>query len=167
MNEKEFDNIWRTLHQSLYLYALSLTRDPQDAEDLVMDAMLKAYLSYDGKENIHAWMYKVLKNRFVDKCRKEKHIVHPEAHILENIADPGEESRRILKTGEERKLWLYRKVYALPQKERDVILLTVNSGLKDKEIAGLIGVSVSNLRVIRHRTIEKLKLQAKEEDEDE
>ena len=69
----------------------------------------------------------------------------------------------LLKQENEQKQWLYQKLYQLPERERNVMILTINSGLKDEEIAELLNLTVSNLRVIRHRVINSLKKMSKEE----
>ena len=162
MEKSELQLIYETFWKALYLYALSLTHHPQEAEDLVQETMIRAYLSYNGKGSIQAWLFRVPKNLFVDGYRKNKHLA--------DAVDPQQEpdfrmdEERILQRMEERKQWLYRKLYTLPQTERDVMILTIASGMNDREIAEILQISVSNLRVIRHRVKEKLKKAAAEED---
>ena len=166
MDKHEFEQIYQKLYQSLYLYALSLTHHPQDAEDLVMETLVKAYLSYGGVGNIQAWMFKVLKNTFIDLFRKNKRIVQVETDFLERLADSGPTFSQKMQD-EEKKLWLYQKIYTLPEREREVILLTLTSGLDDEEIAEMTGISIGNLRVIRHRAKTKLRKMAESEVQNE
>lgn len=69
---------------AMYGMALRLTQDERDAEDLVQDAMVKAYRFFDRFEqgsNIKAWLFKVLVNTFYNSVRKRKNIqrLHTEA----------------------------------------------------------------------------------------
>ena len=162
MEKKELQLIYETFYRSLYLYALSLTHQRQEAEDLVQETMLKAFLSYTGEGNIQAWLFRVLRNLFIDGYRQKKY--RTEAADTQQEPDFHVDEERILQRMEERRQWLYRKLYTLPQTERDVMILTMVSGMSDKEIAELLKISVSNLRVIRHRVKEKLKKAAAEED---
>ena len=60
---------------ALYAMALRLTRDPADAEDLVQDALVKAYRffhRYNEGTNIRAWLFKVMVNLFYNDRRKAK-----------------------------------------------------------------------------------------------
>src|SRR3954466_6737190 len=60
---------------SLYGAGLRLTRNPQDAEDLVQEAYLRAYRGFSGfKEgtNLRAWMYRILTNTFINSYRKRQ-----------------------------------------------------------------------------------------------
>ena len=52
----------------MYNFALRLTTDPVDAEDLVQDTIVKAYRffsSYENGTNAKAWLFRILKNSFI------------------------------------------------------------------------------------------------------
>jgi RNA polymerase sigma-70 factor (ECF subfamily) len=58
---------------ALYRTALRMTRNPQDAEDLVQEAMLRAYRFLDRFEpgtNLRAWLFKILTNTYINRYRK-------------------------------------------------------------------------------------------------
>ena len=60
---------------SLYNTAYRMTRNSEDAEDLVQETYLKAYKYYDKFEegtNLKAWLFKILKNTFINNYRKRK-----------------------------------------------------------------------------------------------
>jgi RNA polymerase sigma-70 factor (ECF subfamily) len=53
--------------------AMRLTRNPSDADDLVQDAVVKAYRFFDSYEqgtNIRAWLLKILSNVFFSKYKR-------------------------------------------------------------------------------------------------
>jgi len=169
MNMKQdiFEEVYRKYQHGLYLFALSLTHHPQDAEDLVEETFLKAYLSYNGKMNIHAWLFKVLKNLFIDEYRKKKKYIHTEENFIENIIDPSIELNKIFHEKEEKRQWMYKKIYQSDPLERNCMILTMTSGMKDQEIAEILQITPEYLRVIRHRVKEKLKKEAEKEFGDE
>lgn len=58
---------------SLYNFALRLTTDQSDAEDLVQDTIVKAFRffnSYEKGTNAKAWLFRILKNSFINNYRK-------------------------------------------------------------------------------------------------
>src|SRR4030095_15570655 len=60
---------------SLYNTAYRMTRSAEDAEDLVQETYLKAYKYYDKFEegtNLKAWLFKILKNNFINSYRKKQ-----------------------------------------------------------------------------------------------
>jgi len=55
--------------------ALMLTNNVEDAKDLVQDTFLRAYRScdrYNLGSNIHGWLFKIMKNIFINNFRKKK-----------------------------------------------------------------------------------------------
>jgi RNA polymerase sigma-70 factor (ECF subfamily) len=60
---------------ALYGTALRMTKDEQEAEDLVQETMLKAHRYFDKYENgtnCKAWLFKIMNNTFINNYRKEQ-----------------------------------------------------------------------------------------------
>jgi RNA polymerase sigma-70 factor (ECF subfamily) len=58
---------------ALYRTALRMTRNPQDAEDLIQETMLRAFRFLDRFErgtNLRAWLFKILTNTYINRYRK-------------------------------------------------------------------------------------------------
>lgn len=58
----------------LYSAALRMTRNPADAEDVLQEALLKAYrgyLTFQSGTNLKAWLYRILTNTFINKYRQK------------------------------------------------------------------------------------------------
>ena len=164
MRNEEFEKIYRLYYRPLMFYALSLVKQKVDAEDLVAETMVRAFLSYNGKSDLRAWLFRVLKNLFIDETRKKKRIVYSEKELLESFADPENIVQRWI--NEEDRKWLYQQIYLLPELERNVMLLTLTSGLKDDQIATQLNLKSEYLRVIRNRAKNKLKEIASKESQD-
>ncbi|MGV0394259.1 sigma-70 family RNA polymerase sigma factor [Corynebacterium riegelii] len=63
------------LLDQLYGGALRMTRNPQDAEDLVQETYLKAYNAFDSFKpgtNLKAWLYRIMTNTYINNYRKMK-----------------------------------------------------------------------------------------------
>jgi RNA polymerase sigma-70 factor (ECF subfamily) len=63
------------LLDSLYGAALRMTRNPADAEDLVQEAMLRAYRAFHTFEpgtNLKAWLFRILTNAYINIYRKRQ-----------------------------------------------------------------------------------------------
>jgi RNA polymerase sigma-70 factor, ECF subfamily len=63
------------LMDQLFSRALRLTRDRQDAEDLVQETMLRAYIgfrSFHTGSNLAAWLYRILHNNWINTYRKQQ-----------------------------------------------------------------------------------------------
>ncbi len=90
-------------HMSQFLkpYALKLTQDAQDANDLIQDTLLKAITNMDKfKEgtNLKAWLYTIMKNTFITRTQSvarrstfvdttdNLHFINSSNHTTENLA---------------------------------------------------------------------------------
>lgn len=153
MRGKSLEIAYEMYYQPLFLYAFSLVKNKEDAEDLVANTFVKALLSYENG-NLKAWLYTVLKNEFYNLYKKRKKLVENNKIEIEWVED----SLNILEEYilEERKCWLYKKIYELEGSEREVMLLSLQSDLNDNIIASLLHISVENVRVIRYRVKKKL-----------
>ena len=83
---------------ALYGTALKLTKDEQDAEDLVQETMLKAYRYFDKYENgtnCKAWLFKIMHNTFINRYRKsqkrKEYLVDDDYRPLQERAEAREE----------------------------------------------------------------------------
>jgi len=71
----DFEAVAMPFVDSLYNTAYRMTRNAQDAEDLVQETYLKAYRYYDKFQegtNFKAWLFKILKNTFINNYRKRQ-----------------------------------------------------------------------------------------------
>jgi RNA polymerase sigma-70 factor, ECF subfamily len=71
---KEFEETALIHLDLLYNTALQMTRNPQDAEDLVQETFVRAYRFFDKFEkgtNCKAWLFKIMQNNFINNYRKK------------------------------------------------------------------------------------------------
>lgn len=72
----------------LYSAAMRMTRNPQDAEDLVQETFAKAFAAfhqYKPGTNLKAWLYRILTNTFINTYRKKQR--EPQKSMSEDIED--------------------------------------------------------------------------------
>lgn len=160
MTNTELELAYQSYYRPLFLFAFSLTQNKEDAEDLVENSFVKAMLSFE-KGHLKSWLYVVLKNEFYNYYKKRKRLIDEGKIEIEHI----QSSLDILEDyiHSDQKRWLYEHIFALEQRERDVMLLSLQSGLDDIDIAELLNLSVENVRVIRFRVKKKLMKLCKEE----
>jgi len=153
MKADELEIVYRKYYQSLFIYAFSLTCNKEDAEDLVANTFVKALLSFE-EGNLKAWLYHVLKNEFYNLYKKRKKLIDEGKIELDIIQD----SSDILKNyiAEEQKRWLYQKIYELPMREKEIMLLSIQSDFSDEIISQIMNLSIDNIRTIRYRVKQKL-----------
>ena len=72
----------------LYSAAMRMTRNPQDAEDLVQETFAKAYAAFHQFRpgtNLKAWLYRILTNTFINSYRKKQR--EPQQSMSEDVED--------------------------------------------------------------------------------
>jgi RNA polymerase sigma-70 factor (ECF subfamily) len=72
----------------LHSAALRMTANRDDANDLVQETYLKAYVSFDQFQNgtnLKAWLYRILTNTFINSYRKKQR--DPSLHRMNEIED--------------------------------------------------------------------------------
>ncbi|MFW5967204.1 MAG: sigma-70 family RNA polymerase sigma factor [Persicimonas sp.] len=145
---------------ALYGTALRMTKDEQDAEDLVQEAMLKAYRYFDKYENgtnCKAWLFKIMTNTFINKYRKSKkrkeYLVDDDYRPLQERAEAPERNP-FVDDFEEDEENLYFKMFGDEVKEaledipvdfRMVVLLADLQDFAYKEIAEIMDCPIGTV----------------------
>lgn len=161
MEHDELRLIYEKYYKTLFLYALSLCGNQQDAEDLVHTAFLKAFLSYESTGSIRYWLSKVLKNEFLNFQKQRARIVDESSFNLEQLS---EESKMLDKfILDEQKRRLFQAIMHLPLIQKNVLMDTIYFNLKDEEIAKVNNISRENVRQIRSRAKKRIMKMLKEE----
>ncbi len=175
-SKKEFDKIFEDEllpHiDALKTFAFHLSPNDADANDLVQEAYLKAYRfidKYEGGTNAKAWLFKILKNAYINEYRK-KSKRPTKVDFQEIISYQGGENSRLpgytdLRNdlfndllGDE----VTHAINALPLDYRTVILLCDVEGFTYEEIAKIIEVPIGTVRsrLFRARNLLKKRLKA-------
>ena len=71
--------------QTLYPFALNLTRNTDDAQDLVQETMLRSLLysnKFSSGTNLKAWLYTIMRNIFINNYRRQtKHRIVSDTNL--------------------------------------------------------------------------------------
>jgi RNA polymerase sigma-70 factor, ECF subfamily len=129
----------------LYSYALVLTRNHAEAEDLVQETYVRAIPAIGRlrpDSNIKAWLFTILRNIWFNQLRKRRsdpQMVQPdmEGGALDNLVNPGKNSYEIY-AGKLEARRVRTAVEQLPLDFREVILLREFEELSYQEIANLL-----------------------------
>ena len=158
--DQERDWFCRVLHEqrtSLYRLALSITRDPADAQEAVAEAVCRAYERYPQlreKEKLPQWLLRITANEARRLCQKRGRTVP-----LEDL--PGEPAAPEQEMGDGA---LWQAVQSLPRDQREAVVLFYYEDLPTEEIARVLGTTPGAVRVRLSRAREKLRSILKEGD---
>lgn len=155
MEQKQWKELCEQYYRPLYLYALSLTKSRQDAEDLLQETFTKACLSYQAGGSLKAWLITVLRNEFLNLQRRRKKELLDDGETVLNHTPACDDPLDDLIREEERRI-LFQAIRQLPTSMKTVLIESVYFQMKDDEIAALHGLTPENVRKIRSRAKKKL-----------
>ena len=142
----------------LLRYAARFTTSEAQARDVVQDTFLKLCQARRSEIETHlaAWLYRVCRNRAFDVRRKEKRVQSlPEASEQRLVSTaPSPDSIIEQKQGRAQILAL---VDLLPPKQREVVVLRFQSGLSYKQISEVTGSTVTNVGVLIHTAVKRIR----------
>ncbi|WPP01490.1 sigma-70 family RNA polymerase sigma factor [Pseudomonas sp. HR96] len=138
----EFDEQLRELLPRLRRFALSLTREPSSADDLVQASLERALTRWDGKHadgDLRAWLFAILYRQFVDQHRRGRRM----ARMLELLT-----GRDDSQPSAERSVLAQSTLAAferLGAEQRAVLYAVSVEGLSYKEVAQMLEVPIGTV----------------------
>ncbi len=157
---------------ALYTFAYHLTYNEEDANDLVQETFLKAFRfidKYDTGTNAKAWLFKILKNAFINEYRKK--TKQPTTVDYEEVINFHEEEDTNYSSYLDLRQEIFQSligdevttaINSLPVDFRTVILLCDVEGFKYDEIAKIVNIPIGTVRSRLHRARNMLKEQLQE-----
>ena len=164
---EEFEAVYRQYFSTVFSYARRLTGDDHLAEELTEEAFfkaLKALKSYDGREDLKAWLCAIAKNTWRSHHRKYQRIAP-----LEGRPEPEDSATppAALLENRDEAFRLHELLHAMSEPYKEVFSLRVFGELPFAQIARLFGKNESWARVTYHRAKQKIYLQMEEQHEPE
>jgi RNA polymerase sigma-70 factor (ECF subfamily) len=138
-----FAELYSLFQKPVYNYLYRLAFNRAMAEDLLQEAFLriwKAAPSWEPAAKVSTWIFRIAHNLFLNEAarRREKSIETPEAEMR---ADPASDlNRRELRSA------VQKAIEALPEGERECLLLSEYNGFKYAEIAEILGIPVGTVK---------------------
>lgn len=160
-NDAAFNRYVLPEMEVLLRVAISITRNPTDAEDLVQETLIRAYKAVDRFDGRYprAWLLTIMRNAQINRVRRKR----PEL-----LRDP-DDSERLIELGspsESPEDLVVDQVFdsavesafdRLPDKFRQVITLVDLDGLSYQEAADVMGVPIGTIMSRLHRARRRIR----------
>ncbi len=152
---KAYEELMRRYQTQLHSIALRYLANHADAEEVVHDVMLKVFIhikKFEKRSSFKTWIYRLTYNESVDKIRSlTKHQTLQDQDI-ETIAA---EQKRHFQSSELKALdeW----IKTLPAVDRSIVVFRVQFELDFKEIAEIVDLNLSTVKMKHIRALEKLR----------
>lgn len=152
-----FQKIVKQFQERVYWQIRRLTKNHQDAEDIMQNVFIKVWNAlpkFKGDSALYTWIYRIAFNEthtFLTKSNKMKSV---------DLDPPLFENKLVIEgsqyTGEEMETILYKAIDSLPEKQQHVFRLKYLDDLKYKEIANLLNMSEGGLKANYHHAVKKI-----------
>jgi RNA polymerase sigma-70 factor (ECF subfamily) len=152
-----FNTLIRKHETRAYQYAFRLTRNPEEAADVVADAFVRifnALHNFKGQSAFTTWMYRILTNCYLDVKKKEKNRVttsleavlqtqegEVERQIEDPSASPYDDTERTV-----RERSIENAVSLLPEYQRAMIVMYHAESMTYEEIAAALDLPVGTVK---------------------
>lgn len=165
-DREEFERTVLQYIDELYGTAVRMTRSRAEADDVVQEAILRAWLFWDRFEtgtNARAWMHRILMNTFINGYRRRRR----EREVLDEVQrDAKPETLAIPEANADDAEGISdeveRALESLPEEFRAVVLLVDMDELTYREVADVLGCPIGTVMSRLHRGRRVLKRRLRE-----
>lgn len=163
MDELTLDALMKRYGQDVWNFAWLLTKNRALADDIAQDVFLQAYRhvsSFRGEASVKTWLLKITRNISVN-YRKSAFVRR--VLLMERVREQ-ESSRSAEHDFMEREAVneVWRRVFELPGKYREALVLHARYGLPLQEIAGILGIPEGTVKSRLFHARKKLERKLKE-----
>lgn len=143
-----FGDIYRRYAGDVFRFAYWACGHRADAEDIVAETFARAFAGRDKlrASSVKGYLLTIARNLAHERRRRQR----PEDELEPTLADPGPDPERNAQLAHETRRTLA-ALSALPETDRDALLLACHEGLALREVAELLGVSLAAIKVRIHR----------------
>ena len=142
VNSHTLEKYFQWMYRPLCLYALNITESYEDSEDIVqqifVELLEKAVVGSLEVGNMKGYLYTVVRNRAVKYVKKDQEKVSVESAMY--LTD-----ENILSISVEEEALVWNWIDALPTERRNIFLMAKQQGMKYKEIAMQLDISVKTV----------------------
>ena len=161
LDRNQFERLFRDYFQPLCKYAIRYTRDLDTAKEIVHNVYVNIWEKRDSikeDQNIRSYLYTAVYSRCLNSIRDSRKTV--ELEDSEEIGQP-ENSQSLLET-EELKARIDASIQSLPDRCRQIFILSRYEELKYSEIAKKLDISVKTVEVQMSKALRLLREYLKE-----
>ena len=150
--EREYAQLVEGHRDELHAHSRRILRSPEDAEDALQEALVKAWRGlpgFEGRSSLRSWLYQIVTNTSLDEIhRRPKRVVPIDlddpasaTHWHTEADGPAAEGHYLTREDFERALVVAMRL--LPPRQRAVLILREALGFSARETAAKLGTSVA------------------------
>jgi len=157
-NPQTFTSVYNTYFERLYVFAMNMIDDQGESEDIVIKAFTKLFerhAHFSALPQIRSFLYITVRHSCLDYLKYAQRLTERQKRfqqmaVLDQDTDNAQIAGEVLAA-------LYASLENLPQESRKVLELIYIDGLKYREVAERLGISLETVKSQRKYAIDKLK----------
>lgn len=157
--EEEITRLFDQLRNPMLRYVLSVGLSPQDGEEVIQEVFLSLFKHLrqgKSRHNLRGWVFRVAHNLALKRrCAQARALLSlADVDVVSRRLDPGPNPEEAL-AAKQRRERLLAVVRALPEQDRCCLHLRAE-GLRYREIAGVLGISLATVSLSLVRSLARL-----------
>ncbi len=162
-DKQTFEQCFKGHYQKLCAYAFMYLNNKSDAEEAVQDTFFRLWEQHDKNElrtSRQAYLFRAVRNHCLNRNR---HLDVEKAYrnYLKNQQEPGNSSdSQTLEN--ELKVKIHKAIHRMPPERKNIFLLSRYEGLKNREIAEQLGISIKTVENQMGKALKFLKEELRE-----
>lgn len=156
-DHEALQRLYVAVGDKVYGFALSLVRNPQDAEDVLQETFLRIHAhakEYRSQGKPLAWIFTIARHLAMDKRREQSRTQPLLQEETVDLSDVTRADQRVL---------LDSLLNRLSEEDRQIVILHAVVGMKFREIAAVMAMPLNTVLSRYRRSLNRLKTIAKEE----
>ncbi len=149
--EEALKALYELSSSAVYAYALTITGNVYDAQDVMQETYLKVYYAapnYISNGKPMSWILRIAKNLCYDRFRQQsRQIAFNEEHLTQQLVTVADATDRLVITS---------CLTELDEDERMIVVMHAVGGVKHREIASELGLSINTVLSKYKRALAKL-----------
>ena len=152
----DYEKLYNAYYMQVYSYAITLTKNPEQAEEITQHTFVKAMSSkskYGGKSSELTWLCAIAKNLYYDEIRRKQKLTKIEG--VDNIPSSDDLEKAV--SDADAAFRIHMVLHELEEPYKEVFQLRVFGELSFSQIASIFEKTESWARVTYHRARLKIK----------
>ncbi|MEK7857696.1 MAG: sigma-70 family RNA polymerase sigma factor [Elusimicrobiota bacterium] len=156
----DFADFYEEWFGRVYNYARNRTGSPTRADEVVSDTFSRVFKSWSrfdpAKADRRTWLFSIAFRAVADHYRAEKRRFWSPLELLEEPKAPGGGPAQAAEAAQDQKD-LAAALALLEDQQREIVSLRFYGGMTNRAIAGLMGLTESNVAVILFRSVRQMR----------
>ena len=148
----DIERIYKQYFSKVYRYVLSISKDPNVAEEITQESFFKAMKKLDnfhGNSSVQTWLFQIAKNTYFNYEKKNKSLLS-----IENFKNKFEDKNKSIESNfelRESSMKIHQILHKMKEPYKEVFMLRVFGELSFKEIGNVFKKTDTWARVTYHR----------------